>query len=96
MTNKNTTSLIKILRVLSQRPRPTDTSVVLVEGEATRQLLENTHERCGIMILLLEILAVGCGLLPLPRCFPAGRRARLSDVSLLSGMLLTLLGVIYL
>jgi hypothetical protein len=45
MTNKHTTSLIKILRVLSQRPRPTDTSVVLVEGEATRQLLENTHER---------------------------------------------------
>jgi hypothetical protein len=44
MTNKHTTSLIKILRVLSQRPRPTDTSVVLVEGEATRQLLENTHE----------------------------------------------------
>jgi len=44
MTNKHTTSLIKILRVLSLRPRPTDTSVVLVEGEATRQLLENTHE----------------------------------------------------
>ena len=50
------------------------------------------------MILLLEILAVGCGPLPLPRCLPAGRRAHLSDVSLLSGMLLllTLLGVIYL
>ena len=35
---------VKILRVLSQRPHPTDTSVVLVEVEATRQLLENTHE----------------------------------------------------
>jgi len=45
MTNKHTTSLIKILRVLSLRPRPTDTSVVLVGVEATRQLLENTHER---------------------------------------------------
>ena len=49
-----------------------------------------------MVILLLEILAVGYGPLPLPRCLPAGRRARLSDVSLLSGMLLTLLGVIYL
>ena len=50
------------------------------------------------MILLLEILAVGCGPLPLPRCFPAGRRARLSGVSLLAGMLLllTLLGVMHL
>jgi len=50
------------------------------------------------MILLLEILAVGRGLLPLPRCFPAGRRARLSCVSLLAGMLLllTLLGVMHL
>jgi hypothetical protein len=49
-----------------------------------------------MVILLLEILAVGYGPLPLPRCLPAGRRARLSDVSLLSGMLLllTLLGVI--
>jgi len=45
MTNKNTTSLIKILRVLSLRPHPIDTSVVLVGVEATRQLLENTHER---------------------------------------------------
>jgi len=45
MTNEHTTSLIKILRVLSQRLRPTDTSAVLVEGEATRQLLENTYER---------------------------------------------------
>ena len=35
---------MKILRVLSQRPHPTDMSVVLVEIEATRQLLENTHE----------------------------------------------------
>ena len=49
-----------------------------------------------MVILLLEILAVGYGPLPLLRCLPAGRRARLSDVSLLSGMLLTLLGVIYL
>jgi len=37
------------------------------------------------MILLLEILAVGCGLLPLPRCLPAGRRARLSGVSSCQG-----------
>ena len=98
MTNKHTTSLIKILRVLSLRPHPIDTSVVLVGVDATRQLLENTHEGRGMVILLLEILAVGYGPLPLPRCLPAGRRARLSDVSLLSGMLLllTLLGVIYL
>jgi hypothetical protein len=44
MTNKHTTSLIKSLRVLSLRPHPIDTSVVLVGVEATRQLLENTHE----------------------------------------------------
>jgi hypothetical protein len=49
------------------------------------------------MILLLEILAVGCSLLPLC-CLLARRRARLSDVGLLSGMLLllTLLGVMHL
>jgi hypothetical protein len=51
-----------------------------------------------MVILLLEIQTVGCGLLPLPRCLPAGRRARLSGVSLLSGvlLLLTLLGVMHL
>ena len=51
-----------------------------------------------MMILLLKILTVGCGPLPLQHYIPAGINARLSDVSLLSGMLLllTLLGVIYL
>ena len=39
--------LVKILRVLSQRPHPTDMSVVLIEGEATRRLLEDTHEGEG-------------------------------------------------
>jgi len=38
---------VKILRVLSQRPHPTDMSVVLVEVEATRRLLEDTHEGEG-------------------------------------------------
>ena len=35
---------LKHMCVLSQRPRPTSRSAVLVEIEATRQLLENTHE----------------------------------------------------
>jgi hypothetical protein len=35
---------LKLMRVLSKRPCPTDTSVVLVEVKATRRLLENTHE----------------------------------------------------
>jgi len=50
------------------------------------------------MILQREILAVGCGLLPLSCCLPARRRSRLSDVGLLSGMflLLTVLGVMHL
>ena len=50
------------------------------------------------MILLLEISRLGVARFPYPRCLPAGRRARLSDVSLLSGMLLllTLLGVMHL
>jgi len=43
-----------------------------------------------MVILLLEILAVGYGPLPLPRCLPAGICARLSGVNLLSGMLLLL------
>ena len=49
-----------------------------------------------MMILLLKILAVGCGPLPPQHYIPAGIDARLSGVSLLSGMLLllTLLGVI--
>jgi hypothetical protein len=51
-----------------------------------------------MVILLLEILAVGCGPLPLPHCIPAGLDARLSGVSLLSGVLvlLHLLRVIHL
>ena len=40
-------TILKRMRVLSQRPHPTDTSVVLVEVEATRRLLENTHEGEG-------------------------------------------------
>ena len=76
---------VKPLRVLSQRLYPTDTSVVLVEVESTRRLPENIHERGEIMILLLEILTVGCGPLPLPRRILAGIDARLSGGSLLSG-----------
>ena len=35
---------LKLMRVLSKCPRPTNTSVVLVEIKVTRRLLENTHE----------------------------------------------------
>jgi hypothetical protein len=57
---------LKLVRVLSKRLCPNDTSVVLVEVKATRRLL--------------EILVVGCGLLPLSCCIPAGVHACLSGV----------------
>ena len=57
-------TILKRMRVLSQRPLPTDTSVVLVEVEATRQLLENTHEGEGSCFCCLRSwrLAVACSL----------------------------------
>ena len=93
MTNEHTTSLL----LLGEPPAcalPASTSDRherrARQDRDDRQLLENMHEGEEILILLLEILTVGCGPLPLPRCLPARIHVRLSGGSLLSRVLVLL------
>jgi hypothetical protein len=52
-------TILKRIRVLSQCPYPTDTSAVLVEVEAIRRLLENTHEGEGSCYCCLRSWQLG-------------------------------------